>query len=161
MTSGVTKEWVAQQAAKATYPVVEGWEDGALSIFIAGRPRHFKGSTHVNAKVGHTKRLRERTANRLWMHHVKVGRGGNFATGFWPWTPAQPKRVTFTVYWRSSFDGDDNLRLVCSAAKDALKDCGLVDDDRDSSGHVFLYAQAKPTRKAGAVHGIAVRVELL
>lgn len=157
----VSKEWVKQQAAKATYPVVEGWKDGALSIFIAGRPRHFKGSTHVNAKIGHTKRLRERTANRLfpWQRMVSVVRGMTIPP--WPWTPAQPKRVTFTVYWRSSFDGDDNLRLVCSAAKDALKDCGLVDDDRDSSGHVFLYEQAKPTRKAGAVHGICVRVELL
>jgi len=24
----------------------------------------------------------------------------------------------------------------------------------------FLYAQAKPTRKAGAVHGVAIRIEL-
>lgn len=154
MTTGVTKNWVAQQAAKASAPVVEGWKDGALTIFVEGRPRHFKGSMHVTAKLGHTQRLRERTATRILMAVPSITR-----VPLWG-SPALPKHVHFTVYWRSAFDGDDNLRLVCSAAKDALMDMKIIDDDADARGHRFTYEQTV-SRKAGSVHGIAVKVELL
>ena len=161
MTAGVTREWLAQQAAKAGAPVKEGWKDGALTVFVPGAPRHFKGKGNRYTVSKHTKEWRERTAVRLLEHRLP---GAHLEP--WPWKPEQPKRITFTVYCRNAFDGADNLRLVCSPVKDALgprgprkPGMGLIDDDRDSSGHEFHYQQTV-TRKAGSVYGIAVRIEM-
>lgn len=153
-------------------PVHEGWKDGALTIFVPGKPTHYKGKGHRYAVSQHTKEWRERTASRLLMHcsgwahpELRFIVAGGFKSP-WPWTPTARKLVIFTVYCRNAFDGDDNLRLVCSPLKDALgptgarkPGVGLLDDDRDSSGHTFLYTQVV-ARKVGSVHGIAVRVAL-
>jgi hypothetical protein len=77
----------------------------------------------------------------------------------WPWPAGAMKRITFTVYGRARFD-DDNLRAVCKPVRDAVQDMAIIDNDRPSAGHTFLYEQAPPTRKVGAAHGIAIRIEL-
>lgn len=147
MTSGVTREWLAQQAAKARAPVVEGWKDGALTVWVPGSPANLKNKVgHWSTRARWAKAWRERTAARLLRHHRPV-------------PPYVPKRITFTVYGRSRFD-DDNLALVCSPCRDALQDMGMIDSDGNPA-HRFVYQQARPTRKARAVqHGIAVRIEL-
>ena len=148
---------------RATCPVVEGWANGALTIFVPGRPTHFKGKGHRFTVSKHTKDWRERTVNRLW------GLAGILP---WPWTPEQPKIITFTVYTSGhGFDGPENLRLVCSPCLDALgmpraylrkgrtvggHGMGLIDDDKNPA-HEIRYEQVTQA----AVTGIAVRVALL
>lgn len=157
MTYGVTPQWVAQQAAGAKIPVKEGWKDGALTIFVPGRPTHFKGKGHRFAVSKHTKDWRDRTATRVYL--ACVGKDYRGETPSLPWPATAPKAIAFTIYGASRFD-DDNARLVCSPCRDALKTMRVIDDDRESSGHRFEYRQAKPTRSAGAVHGIAIEIRL-
>lgn len=157
----ITRAEAAMLQARAAYPVTEGWDRGALVIFVPGSPRHFKGHGNRVTVSRHTKGWRERAASRLFPYHVIATRGSQGPIRYergWPWAARAPKRITFLVYCRNAFDGDDNLRLVCSPVKDALKDMQLIDDDKDSSGHTFVYGQVV-TRVTGAVHGIAVRVE--
>ena len=149
MTEGVTKAWVAQQAMKAACPVVEGWRDGALTIFVPGVPKHFKGRGHRYTVSRHTKNWRERTASRLLPWQVSHG-----PIGPWPWSPWDPKRITFTVYTSGRGFDDDNLELVASPCRDALKDMRIIDDDTPAAGHCFTYAQVTKA----AVVGIAMAV---
>ena len=162
-TARVTPQWLAQQVAKATAPVVEGWRDGVLSIFVPGTPYNFKSASALSmATMMKHRRLvkewRQRTGERLyrWRRDAVWRRGVLYTP--WPWRAAEPKRVHFTVYCRNPFDGVDGLRVVCSPSTDALKDMGLIDDDRDSSRHAFTHEQ-QPSRKRGSVYGIAVTVE--
>lgn len=162
MTTGVTKAWVAAQATKASAPILEGWKNGALTGFVHGAPANLKNKvSHWSTRARWAKSWRERTANALLPWRVGAG-----PIGPWPWSPYDPKRIHFTVFCRNPFDSAENLRLVCSAVKDALGPSGarkvgvgIIDDDRDSSGHVFTYEQIT-SRKAGAVFGIAIRIAL-
>lgn len=153
----VSREWVAQQTSKASAPVKSGWWGGSLDVFIAGRPTHPLNGTHAHwsKRARWAKTWRENAAAELykWVLPAPPHLRG------WPWTPSAPKRITFTVYGPLRFD-DDYLRAVCKPVRDSLQDMAVIDDDRDSSSHVFLYQQAKPTRKAGSVYGISLRVEL-
>ena len=152
MTARVTKEWVAQQATKAICPVVEGWKDGALKVFVPGTPANLKNKVgHWSTRRDWAKAWRERTAAALYPHR------SSSILHTWPWRSETPKRITFTVYGRSRFD-DDNVALVCSPVRDALQDMRLIDNDGNVT-HRFVYTQAPPTRKTGAVYGIAIRVE--
>lgn len=155
----VSREWVAQQAAKATAPVREGWSDGALTVFVPGRPRNPLNSSHGHwtKHARWAKTWRERTSMAFWRRAPLYS--ASLGTRVFHWLAEDPKRVTFTVYGPARFD-DDNLRAVCKPARDSLKDMRVIDDDRDSAGHVFVYEQAPPTRKAGSVHGIAIRIEV-
>ena len=160
MTEGVTKAWVAQQAMKAACPVVEGWRDGALTIFVPGVPKHFKGRGHRYTVSRHTKNWRERTASRLLAHcsgwaprEMRFIVACGFATP-WPWRANAPKRITFTVYTSGRGFDDDNLELVASPCRDALKDMRIIDDDTPAAGHCFTYAQVTKA----AVVGIAMAV---
>lgn len=150
MTRGVTREWVAQQKAKAECPVVEGWRDGALTVWVPGKPYNFKSgsATTHGAMMKHRKLVaewRDRTGSRIYAQKIA------------PWTPAAPKRVTFTVYSRKPFD-DDGLRVTCSPSRDALIDMRLIDDDATARGHVFVYDNVvRP--KMSELHGIAIRIE--
>ena len=159
----ITKAEAAMLAARAQAPVTEGWRDGALTVWIPGRPTHFKGRGDRFTVSRHTKDWRERTASRLYPHVLakvtRVVSNGMTTECRWPWSPYEPKLIAFVVYCPSAFDEDENLRLVCSAAKDALKDMQIIDDDRRSSGHTFVYTQVV-TRKRGAAHGIAIRIAL-
>jgi hypothetical protein len=153
MTHGVTKDWVKEQALRAAMPVREGWDQGALTIFVPGRPRHFKGYGDRYAVARHTKDWRERTASRLFPWRVTRG-----PIGPWPWSPFDPKRIAFTVYCARLFD-TDNLGLVCSGARDGLKDARLIQDDRESAGHQFSYAQHRAQR-GKELTGIAITIEV-
>jgi hypothetical protein len=159
MTEGVTREWQAQQLAKATAPVTEGWKDGALCVFVEGRPWNPQAGDMRNRwkKARTVKTWRERTASRLLPH----ARAYSVVHGryVFPWEPRQPKRVAFTVYSRQAFD-DDNLSAVCKPSRDALKDMRVIDDDAPKCGHLFLYRNVVAPRLAD-VHGIAIAIGLL
>ena len=153
----------ARRDAAERSPIKEGWDNGVLSVFVFGRPTHPLNGTlahaHWSKRAKWAKGWRERAAAALlhWVtaqctpalgpHHPWLGR------------PDTSKTVTFTVCGPSRFD-DDNLRAVCKPVRDALKDMRVIDDDRPSAGHTFEYRQEKPTRRAGAVHGIAIKIEL-
>lgn len=151
----------------AAYPVREGWTDGALTVFVAGRP--YNALNNNSRSWGKHERLRrewrERTANRIFEKCAPDERMRPHSL-LWTWKPETPKVITFTVYGPSRFD-DDGLAAVCKSVRDALgprgprkPGVGIIQDDRPSAGHVFVYEQAKPTRKAGSVYGVAIRVEL-
>lgn len=142
-------------AGAARLPVVEGWRDGVLTVFVSGKPRNPMNGSHEHwaKRARWAKGWRERTGMALMPHRSTT------RLHAWPWKPETAKRVTFVVYAAARFD-DDNLRAVVKPCRDALTSCALLDDDRPSAGHTFLYAQAKPTRTAGAVHGIAITIAL-
>jgi hypothetical protein len=144
----------AQLQAKATYPVQEGWRNGTLTVFVPGVPYNFKsgGQTSRGGLMKHRRLVeswRNRTGSHLYAHRIP---------GLPHWSPAAPKRVTFTVYSRNPFDSDGR-EVACSPSRDALKDMQIIDDDRDSSRHVFLYDQVT-SRKLAFVHGIAIAITL-
>jgi hypothetical protein len=151
----VTPAEYAQLQARAQSPVLEGWRDGALTVFVPGKPTHYKGKGHRYTVAKHTKDWRERVGSRLL---ARMSEAGPRRRPSWPWSDTQPKRVSFIVISRNAFDAD-NLELVCSPCRDALKDMALIQDDRTSAGHEFTY-QNMTTRKVGAVLGISIRVEL-
>lgn len=68
-----------------------------------------------------------------------------------------PKSVTFHAIVPSKMDSD-GLALACAPIRDALIDAGVIDDDRDSSGHIFEYTQE--AKRKNVVHGVTVRVRL-
>ena len=168
-TARVTPQWLAQQAAKATAPVVEGWRDGVLSVWVPGTPKHFKGKGHRYTVSKHTKDWRERTATRLLPYANPVTR--RHWPLRWPWLPEAPKRIVFTIYTAGrGFDGVDNLKLVASPCLDALgpnrthlrngvevraHGMGLIDDDKNPA-HDIQYLQVVKAK----VTGIAVTVRL-
>ena len=158
-TARVTPQWLAQQAAKATAPVVEGWRDGVLSVWVPGRPSNPLNGTlahaHWSKRARWARGWRERASVALWGKMLAPKWVGEVA--HWPWEQEDAKLVTFTVYGPSRFD-DDNLTAVVKPVRDALKDMAVIDDDRPSSGHEFKYDQAKPSRKPDSVYGIAVTI---
>lgn len=74
-------------------------------------------------------------------------------------SPTLPKRVTFRVYVHNLYD-DDNLRTALKPTRDALKDMSIIDDDRPSSGHEFIYLQ-EMSRGKDARRGVEITVEAL
>lgn len=154
---------------KHPIPVTEGWRNGMLTVWVAGVPKNPK-SLMLYGRGGsyeHTKTWRERAVTALYpWTKVAMPPTAWRATPWADWTPTMQKCVTFTVYCTLPFDEDENLPLVCSAVKDALAvpkprqiGVGLIDDDRKSSRHTFVYVQV-PSRKPGAPKGIAVTVAL-
>lgn len=148
---------------KPAGPVVEGWKDDALTVWVPGRPANMKNKVgHWSTRAKWAKGWRARAAAHLafsWSTRPVPfnGKASEKNMG-WPWAPEEPKRVTFTIYGPSRFD-DDNCALVASPCRDALQDMRIIDNDGNPA-HRFLYEQATPTRKAGAAHGIAIKVEL-
>lgn len=71
--------------------------------------------------------------------------------------PATPKRVTFVPHVYQRFDlGTEGLRAALKGVPDALKDARVLNDDRDSAGHEFVYAEQVIDR---AWPGVEIRVE--
>lgn len=136
-----------------TFPVKVGWDGGVLTAFVVGRPTNpLNGGQRSYMKHARLrKEWREKTA-----HHLLPFLRGR---GSFSWRADAPKIVTFTVYAFNMYDADA-LGAVCKSVRDALKDMGVIQDDRPSAGHTFHYTQAKPTRTAGVVHGIAIRIAL-
>lgn len=88
------------------------------------------GSWHVKAEYA-----------RTWRFSTKVlvmearGRNGWATIG-----PDIPKEITFKAYTRNPMD-DDNLRSGLKAVRDGLQDAQIIQNDRPSAGHVFIYQQ--------------------
>lgn len=76
----------------------------------------------------------------------------------WNLPPSAPKRITFTRTGHNLMDSD-GYQAACKAYRDALTDMGVIDDDRDSAGHTFAYAQ-RLDRSRKALAGVMIRVEL-
>jgi len=74
------------------------------------------------------------------------------------WSPAAPKRITFTAHIRRKFDSQDNLRACLKPVVDALQKCGVIHADDDASGHQFVYPDQCLNR---SWRGVEVRIELL
>lgn len=70
--------------------------------------------------------------------------------------PRAPKRVRFVAHVVKKFDGTDGLRAALKVFPDAMKDYGVLHDDRDSAGHAFVYEQLVDR----ACPGVEVVVEL-
>lgn len=147
----ITKEEYAQLQAKATYPVTEGWKNGVLTVFVPGKPMNPQDGKlrHPLKKAKTVAAWRDRTGSRIYAQRIP---------GLPWWTPAAPKKITFTVYSRQAFD-DDNLSAVCKPVRDALKDMLIIVDDAPRHGHAFKYTNVVAPRQAD-VHGIAIRIEL-
>ena len=150
----VTRDWVRQQAAKATAPVVEGWRDGVLTVWVPGRP-----ANPMNGSRGH------------WSKHARWAKGwreragthllpflGRFSYGRTLWLPETPKAITLTIYAPGRGFDDDAWGPICKPLRDALKDMRIIDDDGNNPDgtprHAITYAQVT---KAPVV-GIAVRI---
>lgn len=163
----VTKAEVAMLNARRTSadrsPVVEGWKDGALTVFVPGKPTHYKGNGDRGTVSRHTKDWRERTATGV-LRACAPQEVMRKHAALWGWTPETPKRITFTVYTNGrGFDGPDNIRLVASPCLDALgprrpraPGMGIIDDDKNPA-HEISYNQVTKA----AVPGIAIRIEIL
>ena len=65
--------------------------------------------------------------------------------------PKSPKTVTMSAWVFNRFDSHDGLRAALKPVPDGLKKAGLIDDDRDSSGHEFNYWQGIDRRNPGVV----------
>jgi hypothetical protein len=62
--------------------------------------------------------------------------------------------IPSTPAWRSA-EIIDGLRAGMKPMRDALKDAGLIDDDKPSAGHQFVYGQ----RIYRANRGVKITVE--
>ena len=58
--------------------------------------------------------------------------------------PKAPKLVTFTAHVGAEWD-DDGLSSALKPCRDALQDMRIIDNDRPSAGHQFIYEQVYPT----------------
>lgn len=74
-----------------------------------------------------SKTSRQRTAHAFVVYGPEVA-------------PETPKIVTFTANVGAEWD-DDNLRAAIKPHRDGLKDAGIINDDKPSAGHVFVYTQ--------------------
>lgn len=94
----------------------------------------------------------------LWKHRrwAKTWREKAAAFMLYTWgrhagvDPATPKRITFYARVGAEWD-DDNLRAGLKPVRDALKDMHIVNDDRPSAGHEWLYRQVivRPRNERG------------
>ncbi len=105
-----------------------------LEVFVPGplfNPMNgSQGSWHKHARWA--RQWRERTAERL---RIALLVDLPYAID-----PASPKLIQFHAVVFNAFDAD-NLSACLKPCRDALKDARIIDDDRDSAGHSFLYWQ--------------------
>ena len=147
---------------KRQQPIKEPGE--LLAVFVPGKLRNpMNGSHgHWSKHARWAKTWRERAAWAIFESAYQgcgvVGVNMGRALLALEMQPEKPKLVTLHAVVPSRFD-DDNLPPCCKPIRDALKDMGVVNDDRPSAGHVFTYTQ-EARRKAGTVHGVTVRVRL-
>lgn len=124
-----------------------------MTVFIPGKlanpqASEWKGS-HWAKRARLAKSIREKTGAYIL---ATMGRRLDAA----PWAP---KRVEFNAYVANPFDSD-NLATACKPYRDALRDMKLIDDDRDSCGHQFVYRQTV-ARGLDARRGLEITVTLL
>lgn len=139
----------ARQKVPRPAPEAE-WLPGrrGVRLFVPGALRN-----PLNRKPGwqderrYRQRWKEGVANALLSLGYRRGALGS---------PALRKHVVFTAHVYHRFDSQDNLRACLKAAVDGLVECELLDDDRDSAGHLFEYHQVVDRARPGVE--IEVRV---
>jgi hypothetical protein len=109
----------------------------SIVVFVEG-PLHnpmngSRGTWHKHARWA--RQWRERTGMVLLAE-----RGRGRCGPRWPWPSSLPKLVLFMAHTGATWD-DDNLRAGMKPLRDALKDAGIIDDDKPRSGHIFSYSQ--------------------
>jgi len=74
--------------------------------------------------------------------------------------PSRPKRIELHVYHGRLFD-DDGLVAALKHVRDGLIDAKVIDDDRPSAGHEFVYGQTAgvPDRQRRVTLTITLRPE--
>jgi hypothetical protein len=75
----------------------------------------------------------------------------------WNLHASSSKRITFTRVGFNAMDSD-GYQAAVKPYRDALMDMAVIDDDRDSAGHIFVYEQTI-RRTRGTVAGVSIRVE--
>ena len=137
---------------KAPRPAPTGaWLPGrrGLRLFVPGALRN-----PLNRKPGWQD---ERRYRARWKEGIASALLG---LGYWRGalgSPALRKHVAFTAHVYHRFDGD-GLQAALKAVRDGLRECGLIDDDRDSAGHLFEYRPQVVDRARPGVE-VEVRVE--
>ena len=128
--------------------------DELVACFVRGRLVNGKNQSRgwqLKAWGRYKREWKERTADAFLMTA-----GADRMWGRVPQIdPRAPKLVTFHAIVPSAMDSD-GLALACAPIRDALKTAAIIDDDRDSAGHVFEYTQE--AKRKGVVHGVVVRV---
>lgn len=72
--------------------------------------------------------------------------------------PKSPKRITMVAHVFNRFDSKtDGLRASLKSIPDAMKKAEVIEDDRDSSAHEFVYGQVVDRKR----RGVEVTVEFL
>lgn len=139
-----------RRQAGAAPPPTGAWlpRRRGFAIFVPGRLVNPLGSVrHRMVEHKRRKAWQDRVTNAL----LALGyRRGDF-------DPAAPKRITLTAHVAARFD-QDNLRAVLKPIPDALKERGVIQDDRDSAGHEFVYAPQVIDR---ACPGVRVEVQMM
>lgn len=126
-----------------------------LEVFVPGplyNPMNGAKGGHWAKRHRWARTWRERTAERLRVAILIERR---------EWArvdPRAPKLVTFHAQTFNAFDGD-GLSSALKPCRDALKDARLIDDDRDSAGHQFVYTQEIKRKERGVKITITPRTE--
>jgi hypothetical protein len=123
-----------------------------LTLFIPGalvNPQASGARGHWSKHARAAKRQRERAGMYLLEARQRCG---------WTADPSVPKLVTFRLFAHNAYD-DDNIRTATKNYRDALRDLAVVDDDRPSAGHTWIYRQ-EISRGPHARRGVEITVEL-
>lgn len=122
------------------------WIPGALA-----NPQASGARGHWSKHATIARRQREKAQTYLLLETRRRGQ---------PWShkPEKPKTITFTAYVHNAYD-DDNIRAALKPTRDALKDMLVIDDDRPSAGHHFIYDQVV-SRGKNAKRGVEIRIAL-
>jgi hypothetical protein len=107
-----------------------------IDVFVPGpltNPMNGSQGGHWSKHSRWARQWRERTAERFRVFLLTDGRRLTIDA-------AAPKRIAFYAIVFNRFDGD-GLEAALKPCRDALKDAHIIDDDRDSAGHVFGYEQ--------------------
>ena len=125
----------------------------SLTVFIPGALKNPLNGGHGHWRKHATTVRRQREKAELYLLHAMHGRQ--------QYDPKTPKRITFEAVVWNAFD-DDNLRACLKPTRDALKSMGVIDDDRSSAGHTFVYQQRVDRARGGAdPRGVRVMIEVL
>ena len=120
-----------------------------IALWLPGKIEHRQDRTswHWLKHARYVRGIHERVAQ-----HVLVAVPGRVL----PWPAEKPKIITFTAHVGRPFD-DDNLPPVFKHHRDGLRKCGLIHDDRWTSGHTFRYEQVV-SRGEDARRGVEIRI---
>lgn len=131
-------------------------EGELLAVWVSGKLVNTKNARlHHMAEHRYKAGWRERVAMALleagW--HTSSARIGGVA----PYWPTTPKAISIACNVHALMDSVDGLRVACAPITDALKQCGVIDDDKDASGHSFTFTQELNRER----RGITIRVALV